>query len=294
MGTLCLGCRTVNLPESNFCHQCGQVLHQPDESCSGKKRSLPRFLDVKKTIQPHAAAGERKYVTVLFTDLSGYTTLAQRLDPEEVKEIIARIFRETTKVVTKYEGFIEKYVGDAVMAVFGAVHTHEDDPVRAIRAAREIHELVSALSSDYEKQIRQILAMHSGINTGLVVTGDVDFGKGIHGITGAILIIAARLFSLAKPGDILVGSETYRQSIGYFNFNSKELVQLKGVAAPIQVYKFICKYISPKRSIGSTACGPILARVYADLARKAQARQLGKYALHAYIKPTPILKTRLS
>jgi len=247
MGTLCLGCNTVNLPEGNFCHVCGQFLPKTNESLSGKKMSMPRFPDVEKTPYPHSAAGERKYVTVLFSDLSGYTSLAQRLDPEVVKDIIARLFRETTKVVTKYEGFIEKYIGDAVMAVFGAIRAHEDDPIRAIRAAREIHELVSAFSSDYEKQIGQILAMHTGINTGLVVTGDVDFGKGTHSITGVTLNIAARLCSLAKPGDILVGSETYRQAIGYFNFDSQEPVQLKGVTGPIQVYKVISRINQPKK-----------------------------------------------
>jgi class 3 adenylate cyclase len=208
MGTLCLSCNSVNLPQSNFCLRCGQFLAQTNELFSGKKISKPRSPDAGKAALLQAATGERKYVTVLFSDLSGYTTLAQRLDPEEVKEITAGLFRETTKVVAKYEGFIEKYVGDAVMAVFGAIRAHEDDPIRAIRAAIEIHELVGALSSDYEKQIGQSMRMHTGINTGLVVTGDVDFGKGTHGIAGATLNLAARLCSLAKPGEVLVGSET--------------------------------------------------------------------------------------
>jgi class 3 adenylate cyclase/tetratricopeptide (TPR) repeat protein len=247
MGTLCPGCSTVNLPESNFCHQCGKALFKANESLSGKKMSRPHFPNFEKPLQAQSAAGERKYVTVLFSDLSGYTTLAQRLDPEAVKDILARLFHETTKVVTKYEGFIEKYIGDAVMAVFGSVRAHEDDPIRAIRAAREIHELVNKLSSEYEQHIGQILAMHTGINTGLVVTGDVDFGKGTHGITGAALNVAARLCSLAKPGDILVGSETFRQALGYFNFDSKDAVRLKGIETPIQVYKVISQINQPKK-----------------------------------------------
>jgi len=247
MGTLCPACSTVNLPESNFCHQCGQALRKTAESHSGKKMSMPRFPDADKASRFQTAAGERKYVTVLFTDLSGYTTLSQRLDPEAVKDILARLFRETTKVVTKYEGFIEKFIGDAVMAVFGSVRAQEDDPIRAIRAAREIHELVNELSSEYEPQIGQILAMHTGINTGLVVTGDVDFDKGTHGITGAALNVAARLCSLAKPGDIMVGPETYRQAIGYFNFDTQDPVRLKGMAAPIQIYKVISQINQPKK-----------------------------------------------
>ncbi|MCP4198911.1 MAG: adenylate/guanylate cyclase domain-containing protein, partial [Proteobacteria bacterium] len=212
-----------------------------------EKSSRPRLPDVEKATPPHGVMGEKKYVTVLFSDLSGYTILAQRLDPEEVKEIIARLFREITKVVTKYEGFIEKYVGDAVMAVFGAIRAHEDDPIRAIRAAIEIHESISAFSSTYEAQMGQTLAMHSGITTGLVVTGDMDFEKGTHGVAGATLNLAARLCGQAKPGDILVGSETYRQTMGYFNFDSQQPLQLKSVVAPVQVYKVISRIDQPKK-----------------------------------------------
>ncbi len=247
MGILCLSCNTVNLPESNFCHQCGQFLPKPDDFFSDEKISAPRLPDAAKIAQPYPTTGERKYATILFSDLSGYTTLAQRIDPEKVKEIVARLFRETTKVVTKYEGFIEKYIGDAVMAVFGAIRAHEDDPIRAIQAAREIHEHVSVMSSDYEKQIGQHLAMHTGINTGLVVTGDVDFSTGTHGISGATLNVAARLCSLAKPGDILVSSETYHQTIGYFNFDSHDPVKLKGMEEPILVYKVISRIDQPKK-----------------------------------------------
>ena len=82
----------------------------------------------------------------MFSDLSGYTAMTEKLDPEEVKEIMDRIFGKISQVVVKYEGFIEKFVGDAVMAIFGVPKTHEDDPVRAIRAAREIHNLVKEIS----------------------------------------------------------------------------------------------------------------------------------------------------
>ncbi|MBT8365153.1 MAG: AAA family ATPase, partial [Deltaproteobacteria bacterium] len=247
IGTLCPSCDTVNLPQSNFCHQCGQLLSKTNEFFSGDKVSKLHAPDAGKATPPHTTTGERKYVTILFSDLSGYTSVAQRLDPEEVKEIIGRLFRETTKVVSKYEGFIEKYIGDAIMAVFGAIRAHEDDPIRAIRAAIEIHELVGALSSDYQKQIGQILAMHTGINTGLVVTGGVDFSKGTHEIAGATLNLAARFCSLAKPAEILLGSETYRQAIGYFNFDSQEPVQLKGIEEPIRVYKVISRIDQPKK-----------------------------------------------
>ena len=111
--------------------------------------------------------GERKYVTAMFSDLSGYTAMSEKLDPEEVKEIMSRIFGEIAQVVTKYEGFIEKFIGDAVVAFFGVPMAHEDDPIRAIKVAREIHELVAAMSPEVEKRTGKPISMHTGINTGL-------------------------------------------------------------------------------------------------------------------------------
>jgi class 3 adenylate cyclase len=123
----------------------------------------------------------RKHVTVLFSDLSGYTAMSEKLDPEEVKEIMSRIFGEIAQVVTKYEGFVEKFVGNAVMALFGVPKAHEDDPVRAIRAAQEIHAVVEPMSPEMQETIGHSLSMHSGVNTGLVVNGEVNLEKGTHG-----------------------------------------------------------------------------------------------------------------
>jgi class 3 adenylate cyclase len=183
--------------------------------------------------------GERKHVTVLFSDLSGYTSMSERLDPEEVKEIMSRIFGEIAQVVTKYEGFIEKFVGDAVMALFGVPEAHEDDPIRAIRVAREIHELVDALSPELEKRVGQPISMHTGINSGLVVTGEVDIEKGTHGVAGDTINLASRLSNLGESGEILVGSDTYRQAEGHFTFESLEPTTLKGKTEPVQVYRVL-------------------------------------------------------
>src|SRR3989304_5262202 len=120
------------------------------------------------------AQGERKQVTVLFSDLSGYTAMSERLDPEEVREIMTRIFGEVAQIVAKYEGYIDKFMGDAVMVLFGVPKSHEDDPIRAIKVAGEIHKLVEKMSPELEKKIDRPLSMHSGINTGLVVTSEVN------------------------------------------------------------------------------------------------------------------------
>jgi class 3 adenylate cyclase len=120
---ICPVCAFENLPEDKFCGECGQRLKDA--------------LAVEKEVTE--AEGERKHVTVLFSDLSGYTGMSEKLDPEELKEIMSRIFGEIAQVVAKYGGFIEKFVGDAAMALFGVPKAHEDDPIRAIKVAREIH-----------------------------------------------------------------------------------------------------------------------------------------------------------
>ena len=173
----CPECGKVNPTGSKFCNECGERLERAVET----EKAVPEV------------EGERKHVTVLFSDLSGYTTMSERLDPEKVKEITSRIFEEIALVVTRYEGFIEKYVGDAVMALFGVPKAHEDDPIRAIRAAREIHELVDSMSPEVEKSIGRPISMHTGINTGLVVTGEVDMEKGTLGVAGDTINLASRL-----------------------------------------------------------------------------------------------------
>jgi len=244
----CPKCQFENEQGSKFCLECGKKLELECPQCGKALPPLAKFcnqcgqkieeVEAKERLAPEAE-GERKHVTVLFSDLSGYTAMSEKLDPEELKEIMSRIFGEIAQVVAKYEGFIEKFVGDAVMALFGVPKAHEDDPIRAIKVAREIHELVDALSPEVERRIGKHISMHTGINTGLVVSGEVDMEKGTHGVAGDTVNLASRLCSLGKAGEILVGPDTYRQAEGHFTFESLEPATVKGKAAPIQVYKFL-------------------------------------------------------
>ncbi len=165
--------------------------------------------------------------------------MSERLDPEELKEITSRIFDNVSKIVDKYDGFIEKYVGDAVMALFGVPKAHEDDPVRAIRAAMEIHYMVKTISPGLEEKVGRPLSMHTGINTGLVVTGEVDMKKGTHGVAGDTINLAARLSGLAKPGEIFAALDSYRQAEGYFDFEALGPIKVKGKTEPVKVYKMV-------------------------------------------------------
>jgi class 3 adenylate cyclase/tetratricopeptide (TPR) repeat protein len=217
----CPACGFSNPPGFKFCGECGHQL-------IGPKREETSAQEVE---------GERKQVTVLFSDLSGYTAMTERLDPEEVKKITIRIFGDIAKIIDRYEGVIEKYAGDAVMALFGVPTAHEDDPLRAIRAAREIHRLVDAVSPELEPAINQTISMHTGINTGVVVTGDVNLEKGIVGMVGDALNVASRISDIAEAGEILVGQEVFRRTFTHFDFEKKAPIRVKGKAEPLLVYK---------------------------------------------------------
>jgi class 3 adenylate cyclase/tetratricopeptide (TPR) repeat protein len=171
--------------------------------------------------------------------------MTEKLDPEEVREIMTRVFGEIAQVVTNYEGFIEKFIGDAVMALFGVPKSHEDDPIRAIRAAREIHERIENLNPELQEKIGRPLSMHTGINTGLVITGKVDTEKGTHGVAGDTINVASRLQSLASNGEILVGQDTSRQAEGHFVFENLEPTHVKGKAEALGVYKLIASKDKP-------------------------------------------------
>jgi class 3 adenylate cyclase/tetratricopeptide (TPR) repeat protein len=275
----CPKCQFENRKEAKFCLQCGEKLELNCPQCGKELPLLAKFCDgcgqrLDEVVETEEIApeieGERKHVTVLFSDLSGYTAMSEKLDPEEVKEITSRIFSEISQVIDKYEGFVEKFVGDAVMALLGVPKAHEDDPIRAIRVAREIHELVDALSPEIEKRIGQPISMHTGINTGLVVTGEVDMEKGTHGVAGDTINLASRLCSLGKAGEILVGPDTHRQAEGHFGFETLQPKAVKGKAEPVQVYRVL----SPKER-------PVtvhrLSGLRADLiGRKAEIAQLAE------------------
>ena len=228
----CSGCGSPILPSDRFCGECGLQL-ETNKNAAQKREKI---------------ASERKYITVLFADLSGYTTLSERLDPEEVKDLVSHIIGEIAKVVIKYGGHIEKFAGDQVMAVFGVPLAHEDDPVRAVKTAGEIHEVMRGLSPQVQETIGQPMTVHIGINTGLAVTGKFDYAKAAHHIAGDTVNVASRLCTLAKAGETLVGQTTYAQAESFFSFGPLELVQVKGKTKPVQVYKLLSSKELPGRT----------------------------------------------
>ena len=276
----CPKCGKANPPGSKFCNGCGQKLEKEE----ALERKEP-FIE-----------GERKQITVLFSDLSGYTAMSERLDPEEVKEIMSQVFGEITSIVNKYDGSIQKFMGDAVVAFFGVPKAHEDDPVRAIRAAKEIHSFVEGVSPQVEQKVGQSLSMHTGINTGLVVTGQVDQDGGTTGVLGDTINLTSRLSDLAKAGEILVGLVTYQLGEGHFVFEKLEPVQVKGKAEAVQVYRLLSlkeKPLTLHRTFGLRA--DLIGRKaeLAQLREAVQRLRQGKGGIFSIFGDAGTGKTRL-
>ena len=297
---ICPNCSANNPSGYKFCGECGSDLRQSIETPLGddvdQESPSPESTIREIPPAPKVIEGERKYVTALFSDMSGYTAMSERLDPEEVKEITSRIFGEVSKTVKKYDGFVEKFIGDAVMALFGVPKAHEDDPVRAIKAAKEIHDLIKAVSPELEEKIGKPLTMHTGINTGLVVTGEVDMEKGTHGVSGDTINVAARLSGLAEADQIIVGPDTYHQAEGYFVFEALEPAKVKGKADPIRIHKVLSRKEQPStthRRHGLRA--DLIGREVelAQLREAAEKLQEGKGAIFSICGETGIGKTRL-
>ncbi|MDH3357242.1 MAG: adenylate/guanylate cyclase domain-containing protein, partial [Desulfobacteraceae bacterium] len=128
--------------------------------------------------------GERRQATIVFSDLSGYTAMNEKLDPEEVEKIMSRIKKESVSIVESYGGIVNQFVGDEILALFGIPIGYEDDPIRAVKAALELHKMVRQISPGIENRTGKPLTMHTGINSGLIVTNLRDDRDGLYGITG--------------------------------------------------------------------------------------------------------------
>ena len=302
----CPGCQSDNRADAQFCLECGQRLEVACPQCGKKLPPAAKFCDgCGQALAAPAAApsspapsadGERKHITVLFSDLSGYTAMAEKLDPEEVKEITGRIFGEVAKIVDRYEGFIEKYIGDAVVALFGVPKAHEDDHLRAIRAAKEMHEAGSTISLQYEEKIGRRLTFHSGIATGLVVSGEVNLEKGTHGVAGDTINLASRLSVIAKAGEVLVGESTYLQSKGAFSFEKGEPTSVKGKAEPVTPYRLLDEKPQPLRGLATQGISsPLVGRNAEITAIKASINRLldGQGGILSVIGEAGLGKSRL-
>ncbi len=185
---------------------------------------------------PHQAE-QRKLVTVLFADLAGFTALAARLDAEDVREIINGYFRRWSACIERQKGVVEKFIGDAVLAVFGLPAAREDDPERAINAALEMQEELAHFNAQMQQQYGLQLAMRVGINTGEVVVSLLGErqGEGFV-VVGDMVNLASRVQAAAPVDGILITYNTYRHVRGLFEAAPYGALQLKGIEQPVESY----------------------------------------------------------
>jgi class 3 adenylate cyclase/tetratricopeptide (TPR) repeat protein len=182
-------------------------------------------------------AEARKTVTVVFSDVTGSTSLGEKVDPEALRRVMARYFEESKAVLERHGGTVEKFVGDAVMAVFGIPELHEDDALRAVRAAAEMRDALEGLNEELARERGVTLAVRTGVNTGEVVAGDPSGGE--FYATGDPVNLAARLEQAAAPGEILVGEMTYRLVRDGIQVEAVEPLALRGKAEAVRAWRLV-------------------------------------------------------
>jgi class 3 adenylate cyclase/tetratricopeptide (TPR) repeat protein len=181
------------------------------------------------------ATDARKVVTVLFADISGSTGLGQALDPESLQQLLARYFAEMKRVVERHGGLVVKFIGDAVMAVFGIPVTHEDDALRAVRAATEMRARLAELNDEFASSWGVTVAVRTGVNTGEVLAREPGGGQAL--VVGDAVNIAARFEQGAEPGEILIGEDTYRLVHDAVRAEPVGPLELRGKAAPVPAWR---------------------------------------------------------
>ena len=256
-------------------------------------------------VAPAAAApapapqADRRMATVLFADLSGFTSISERLDLEDVRVLQTDLYAVLREAVERYGGFVEKFVGDALMAVFGAPLAHEDDPQRAVRTALDMHEAVHALGQRWLPRLGRTLSLHIGINTGRVVAGTIGSGPdAAFAVTGDTVNTAARLQSAAAAGQTLVSPITERLTRHEFTFEPGGSLSLKGKAEPLPVFRLIGGHEQPQPLRGLAAHGlvtPLIGReeVLSQLLDAARPVQDGRARVLSLVAQAGIGKTRL-
>ena len=249
---ICSNCGAENPSVGKFCLQCGHRLARACPACGTALPSDARFCgECGSTIAPNQApsragdagpvarapgpaepATERRLVSVLFADLVGFTTLSESRDSEEVRDLLSRYFDACRTVISRYGGTVEKFIGDAVMAVWGAPVANEDDPERAVRAAFDLVEAVSGLGAEVGAPD---LRVRAGVLTGEATVNLAANGQGM--VAGDAVNTASRIQSVAEPGSVFVGETTRRASEAAIAYEDAGIHELKGKAEPVHLWR---------------------------------------------------------
>jgi class 3 adenylate cyclase/tetratricopeptide (TPR) repeat protein len=207
-----------------------------------------------------ADTGERKLITVMFADISGFTALSETMDPEAVRDLMNTCFERLVPCITRYEGVVDKFIGDEIMALFGAPLAHENDAERAVRAALDMMAALSAFNAERHTN----LGLHFGINTGLALAGSIGAGqRQEYSVMGDAVNLASRLEEASERGQILVGPDTYRLTAPLFEYEVLAPIKVKGKAEPVPIYRVAGLKTQPGKVRGLEAKGissPLVGR----------------------------------
>jgi class 3 adenylate cyclase/tetratricopeptide (TPR) repeat protein len=220
----CPICGFQNPADHLYCGHCG--------------KKLPGIAPLR--LVSGALQGERKQVTVMFADISGFTAMSEQRDAEEVVTLVNACLAKLSECVYRYEGTIDKYIGDAIMAVFGAPRAHEDDPERAIRTALAMREALEEFNATPPLPLTDPLGIHVGIGTGYVIAGKI--GTELHEaytVMGDAVNLASRLEDLSDRGQIFASEDTHRLTSRLFVFKELDPVTVKGKAGPVTIYEVL-------------------------------------------------------
>jgi class 3 adenylate cyclase len=245
----CPRCRKDNLPESNFCGQCGKALHSPLDAAkfTSAESYTPAHLAQKILTSRSALEGERKQVTVLFADMKGSLELISGPDPEQARKLLDPVIERMMDAIHRYEGTVNQVMGDGIMAIFGAPVSHEDHAVRACYAALKMQETITLLAAEMRRTLGVTIQIRTGLNSGEVIVRSIGNDLRMdYTAVGQTTHLAGRLEQLATPGSILITSDCLRLAEGYVETKALGLVALKGLATPIEVHELVAA--APARS----------------------------------------------
>jgi len=259
---VCLQCLATNSAGSKFCNECGNDLRKPEApqktDYQHPQSYTPKHLAEKILTTRSAIEGERKIVTVMFADVAGFTSLSEKLDPEDVHGIMDGCFKILMDEIHQCEGTINQFTGDGVMALFGAPVAHEDHAQRACHAALAIQNKLK----EYGERVHRIhgidFKMRIGLNSGPVVVGSIgDDLRMDYTAQGDTSNLAARMESIARKGTIWVTRHIYRQTKEFFEFESLGVIQVKGKEKPVEAYQLLRPTQVQTRIAASTVKGLI-------------------------------------
>jgi class 3 adenylate cyclase len=254
----CPSCGALNKQDARFCASCGASLGAACANCGAALPSGAKFCPACGTSIVATSKGEeRKLVTALFADVVGFTGLGERLDAERLKEVMDAYFGAMREEIEAEGGTVEKFIGDAVMAVFGVPIAHEDDPARALRAALRMRARLERLNQELERSHGLALEMRIGVNSGEVLAV-TEPRPGEAMVAGDAVNVAARLQQTGEPGDVLVAERVARATRG-FRFEEVAPLSLKGKGVPVRALRLLGEGARPESGIAGLRA-PLVGR----------------------------------